>query len=142
MLTQIELASDGKFLRSMLAGSGVSGGSLGLALFDAMLQATSQGAMSPKNHSDVVNGFLETDFLAPTMQTMFLADSTQRWIPGAWFIDRVQRLELAFEQTWKKWAVCKPNPLGSAHQDALACELFSPPGRLSGRETLPSGSSS
>jgi hypothetical protein len=128
VLTQLELASGGEFHQSMLAGSGVSGGSLGLALFDAMLKATSEGVMTLKDYSRVGNAFLETDFLAPTIENMFLPDATQRFVPGAWFIDRGQRLEMAFEQAWEAAAGCKSATTDlSPIKTPPACEIFSLP---------------
>ncbi len=128
VLTQLELASGGEFHKSMLAGSGVSGGSLGLALFDAMLKATAAGIMPSKNYSSMVDGFLETDFLAPTVESMLLPDATQRFIPGAWFIDRGERLEMAMEGAWRQWAGCKADTPGVSQQTiASACQIFSMP---------------
>jgi hypothetical protein len=129
VLTQLELASGGEFHKSMLAGSGVSGGSLGLALFDAMLKANSAGILRPQDYSRVVDSYLETDFLAATIETMFLPDASQRFIPGAWFIDRGQRLEMALERAWLQSAGCKADAPGGAPQQnvAPACDIFSGP---------------
>lgn len=68
-----------------LAASGVSGGSLGLAVFAAAMRDGAEPA-------DVV-ALLEVDFLATVLGRMFGSDPLQRFLPVALFADRSQALE-------------------------------------------------
>lgn len=83
------------FERYLFAGSGVSGGSLGLAAYVAALQVapgTGQSAQLRTMH------MLNHDFLAPVMANAWFVDFTQRWLPGPLFDDRGRALTRAWEQ--------------------------------------------
>ena len=83
------------FGRYLFAGSGVSGGSLGLAAYVAALQvapATGQSVQARTEH------MLNHDFLAPVMANAWFVDFSQRWLPGALFDDRGRALTRALEQ--------------------------------------------
>ncbi|MBE1162122.1 hypothetical protein IGX34_17190 [Dyella sp. 7MK23] len=83
------------FERYMFAGSGVSGGSLGLAAYVAALQVRpATGALAQARTEHMLNH----DFLAPTMANAWFVDFTQRWLPGALFDDRGRALTRAWEQ--------------------------------------------
>jgi hypothetical protein len=87
--------SEPMFERYLFAGSGVSGGSLGLAAYVAALQvapSTGQSAQMRTEH------MLNHDFLAPVMANAWFVDFTQRWLPGALFDDRGRALTRALEQ--------------------------------------------
>jgi hypothetical protein len=91
--------------RYMFAGSGVSGGSLGLAGYAALLhQFVSQGhGEHPRMTMEAdAQTLLNHDFLAPTLANLFFVDFTQRWLPGAWFDDRSRALTRSWE-----WAAGK-----------------------------------
>ena len=80
--------------RYLFAGSGVSGGSLGLAAYTTMLRHARSAAELEANSQRL----LSHDFLAPTLANMFFVDFTQRWLPGAWFDDRARALTRAWER--------------------------------------------
>lgn len=79
--------------RYLFAASGVSGGSLGLADYVALLR-TPGGVAHLETRA---RGMLEHDFLSPTLANMLFVDFTQRWLPGAWFDDRARALTRAWE---------------------------------------------
>ncbi len=81
--------------RYLFAGSGVSGGSLGLATYVSLVQQPSPtpGWTLEQRAQDV----LGHDFLAPTLANAFFVDFTQRWLPGAWLNDRARALTRAWE---------------------------------------------
>lgn len=88
-------SSEPLFERYLFAGSGVSGGSLGLATYVAALQTSPHTGSSAQNLSEKT---LNHDFLAPLMANAWLVDFTQRWLPGALFDDRGRALTQAWEQ--------------------------------------------
>jgi len=84
----------------LFAGSGVSGGSLGLATYTALLrQPAGASADTLERRSRIL---LDHDFLAPTLANMLFVDFTQRWLPGAWFDDRSRALTRAWEHAGRK----------------------------------------
>lgn len=83
--------------RYLFAGSGVSGGSLGLATYVTMLRH----AHAPAELEADSERLLSHDYLAPTLANMFFVDFTQRWLPGAWFNDRSRALTRAWERAAK-----------------------------------------
>lgn len=87
--------------RYMFGGSGVSGGSLGLATYVTMLRH----AHSPAELEADSQRLLSHDYLAPTLANMFFVDFTQRWLPGAWFNDRSRALTRAWEHAAKAQGV-------------------------------------
>jgi len=89
--------------RYLFAGSGVSGGSMGLATYAALLRQPA-GARADTLESRA-RLLLDHDFLAPTLANMFFVDFTQRWLPGAWFDDRSRALTRAWEHAGRKQGV-------------------------------------
>lgn len=87
------------FERYLFAGSGVSGGSLGLAIYVAALQVAPQTGLAAQAR---VESMLDHDFLAPMMANAWFIDFTQRWLPGALFDDRGRALTRAWEQAAKE----------------------------------------
>ncbi|GGA30732.1 hypothetical protein [Dyella nitratireducens] len=81
--------------RYMFAGSGVSGGSFGLATYVAALSVAPGTGATAQARSERI---LDHDFLAPVMANAWFIDFTQRWLPGAWFDDRGRALTRAWEQ--------------------------------------------
>lgn len=88
--------------RHLFAASGVSGGSLGLASYVALLRQPTSGAHALEARAQ---SLLSHDFLAPTLANMFFVDFTQRWLPGAWFDDRSRALTLAWENAARRQGV-------------------------------------
>lgn len=87
--------SEPLFERYLFAGSGVSGGSLGLATYVAALSKAPGTGISAQSRSEQI---LDHDFLAPLMANAWFIDFTQRWLPGALFNDRGRALTRAWEQ--------------------------------------------
>ena len=81
--------------RYLFAGSGVSGGSLGLASYVSLLRQPSRS--DPQHLERRAQSLLDHDFLAPTLANLLFVDFTQRWLPGAWFDDRARALTRAWE---------------------------------------------
>lgn len=129
VLAELERESGGEFSKHMLFGSGVSGGSLGLAWFAAVVKGERAGLINQTDIVPMAQRFYETDFLSPTVQTMFLTDFLQRFVPWRMFVDRGERLELSWEDGWM--AACRNRP--SAHgitagdPDLAVCSQFSSP---------------
>ena len=86
------------FSSHLFAISGVSGGSLGAVVFDALLAENVAYPMEDKAHD-----ILRQDFLSPTLAAMFFPDLLQRFlpvpVPGA---DRGAALEKAWEYGWER----------------------------------------
>jgi len=85
------------FATHVFAISGVSGGSLGAVVFDALV-AQNDGR-SLQDNADYI---LSRDFLSPALAAMLYPDLVQRFlpIPIAYF-DRGRALELAWERAWR-----------------------------------------
>jgi hypothetical protein len=85
------------FAAHLFAISGVSGGSLGAAVFEALLAepniASFKGAGSE---------ILAQDFLSPTLAAMLYPDLVQRFIPWPFAcLDRGRALEFGWEKAWR-----------------------------------------
>lgn len=113
------------FQDSLFAISGVSGGSVGAAMYRAMLDEAPANPASPPNCNHALASAVgdddparETplqraaagDFLGPALASLLYADLVQRFIPitdrDLFFradspADRARSLELAFENAWK-----------------------------------------
>jgi hypothetical protein len=85
------------FANHLFAISGVSGGSLGAVVFDALV-AENDGRSYKANAHEI----LSRDFLSPALAVMLYPDLVQRFlpIPIAYF-DRAQALELGWEKAWR-----------------------------------------
>ncbi|HTV85478.1 MAG TPA: hypothetical protein VME63_08730 [Dyella sp.] len=83
------------FERYFFAGSGVSGGSMGLAAYVTSLQVAPHTGLSAQA---LCENMLNHDFLAPVMANTWFVDFTQRWLPFALFDDRGRALARAWEQ--------------------------------------------
>lgn len=101
-ITQQGQPSNGEplFARYLFAGSGVSGGSLGLAVYVSALALPQQVDASTLEAR--AQRMLSHDFLAPTLANTFFVDFTQRWLPGAWLDDRARALTRAWESAARK----------------------------------------
>lgn len=111
VLARLDFDTEGAFGERVLAASGVSGGSLGIATFVAMHRLLRDGKLPLKDFQCGAFGrqpmdrcparpFLTGDFLRPTLANMLLVDQAQRWIPLAMFPDRGSTLEHAWERGW------------------------------------------
>ncbi|HTD52565.1 MAG TPA: hypothetical protein VK780_06040, partial [Thermoanaerobaculia bacterium] len=78
--------------------SGVSGGSLGAAVFDGLLTAR------PEDFRVAAREVLSHDFLAPTVARLFGTDLPQQFVPWPILPDRGAAMERAWERAWNKVA--------------------------------------
>jgi hypothetical protein len=105
------------FEHYLFAGSGVSGGSLGLAAYVAALQVAPETGQSAQMRTEQM---LNHDFLAPLMANAWFVDFTQRWLPGALFNDRGRALTRALEaaaQEQGMYALAQPFSALYEHTD-------------------------
>lgn len=117
------------FRNRLFAVSGVSGGSLGSALYTALLRdKVTNGNAEDVRCSDhpitildppavktetqaQLSDFLEQDFLAPVVASLFFRDLPQALFPIQFLPDRADILANAFDQAWSD--SCSLRPLGS-----------------------------
>jgi hypothetical protein len=84
------------FAAHLFAISGVSGGSLGAAVFEALLAEPNLSSFK-----DAGTDILGEDFLSPTLAAMLYPDLVQRFIPWPFArLDRGRALELGWEKAW------------------------------------------
>jgi len=111
ILSELDDASCGRFGRRAFALSGVSGGSLGAAVFVAMLAdrgasvrcgpdgRTAEDQQLRPRVSRVLNG----DFLSPALASMLFPDGIQRFVPYPYLSrDRAWALETSWEKAWTR----------------------------------------
>jgi hypothetical protein len=91
------------FSRHVFAISGVSGGSLGAAVFDAVI-AHRQHLSAPDQGSrlEEIDRVLSQDFLSPTLGAALFPDLVQRFVPLPILDDRAMALEKSWEQAWAR----------------------------------------
>jgi hypothetical protein len=105
-------AASTPFSRHLFAISGVSGGSVGAALFDAAVSARVTGVAPPKGkHLDEMDLMLGKDFLSDTLGAALFPDLLQRFIPLPMFNDRAIALDRAFDRAWEAAHPSDPNRL-------------------------------
>src|SRR5438046_2914721 len=86
------------FAPHLFAISGVSGGSLGAAVFDALLAEPNPASFKFKSKA---HDILSQDFLSPTLAAMLYPDFVQRFLPVPIpYFDRGRALEAAWEKAW------------------------------------------
>ncbi len=94
------------FDRRLFAISGVSGGSLGAAVYRSLLTAKPDGAApchKPRSpYRDCARAVLGRGFLAPTLAAMIFPDLVQRFLPYPLLPDRAAALEKAWELAWTR----------------------------------------
>jgi hypothetical protein len=84
------------FAAHLFAISGVSGGSLGAAVFEALLAEPNFGSFK-----DAGTEILSQDFLSPALAAMLYPDLVQRFLPvPIAYLDRGRALELGWEKAW------------------------------------------
>jgi hypothetical protein len=107
-----------EFANHIYAMSGVSGGSLGIATFSALVKrnantmncerddAIKNGITREKApYRDCAHAILSRDFLTPTASRMLYGDLLQRFLPFAVSsFDRGQALESSWTEAWKTYA--------------------------------------
>jgi hypothetical protein len=87
------------FAPHLFAISGVSGGSLGATVFDALLAEPTTASFKFK---DKAHKILGQDFLSPALASMLYPDLVQRFIPfPIHYFDRGQALEMGWEKAWR-----------------------------------------
>lgn len=119
----------GGFAQHVFAISGVSGGSLGAALFSSLVKAYAQpaanhdcqrGASQRTDYQDRIERFLANDFMAPLTVAGFFPDLVQRIVPYPIpRFDRARALEASFERAWDIAAPDAPtNPFAESYYNA------------------------
>jgi hypothetical protein len=89
--------SNPNFASHLFAISGVSGGSLGAVVFDALLAEPARGSFQENAHK-----ILTQDFLSPALGSMLYPDLVQRFIPFPIpYFDRGKSLEMGWEKAWR-----------------------------------------
>ena len=121
------------FAQHVFAISGVSGGSLGAAVFAAAAKAHAKNAAEQNcarmvvhsgRFQDLTNKFFAHDFLSPLLIGTMLPDFLQRFLPfpiGPF--DRARYLERSFERTWRT-----ADPSGNTGFEQSLRTLWSPDG--------------
>lgn len=118
------------FAHHLFAISGVSGGSLGAAVFATLLQTQPRpkDAFVPQGCSDTtpastfmqeaVTAYFSQDLFTPLLAFATFPDFLQRFIPrGVPAFDRGRGLELAFEEAWSKVAAERKLDRNALQQD-------------------------
>jgi hypothetical protein len=89
-----------RFAEHLFSLSGVSGGSLGSAVFVALLAQARDEKLDIKQKGQAI---LAEDFLSPVVASMLYPDLVQRFLPvGIASFDRAATLEESWELAWKK----------------------------------------
>lgn len=101
-------ADSSEFDSNLLAISGVSGGSLGAAVYRAMLEEEAAGNPTLCEHDARVRlktagqQVLREDLLTPAVAGVLFPDLAQRFLPVAFLPDRAAALELGWERIWRE----------------------------------------
>ncbi len=129
VLARLEVESKGEFSKHMLLGSGVSGGSLGLAWFSALVKGERHGVIALSDMEPMVTELSTADYLGPTVETMFLTDFLQRFWFRPDFVDRGERLETGWERAWTETCNHRPSRKSAAStaQEESICTQFRNP---------------
>jgi len=103
-----------QFRNSLFAISGVSGGSVGAAVYAASLREKGSSCAQSAGTaclSGLALKALSQEFLAPVLARMFYPDLIQRFLPIAVLPDRAASLSSAWQTQWE-YAVGKPQTAG------------------------------
>jgi hypothetical protein len=94
-----------RFARHVFAISGISGGSVGAGVFDALLaqrRAENGGKLPCGTFRECAADVLGHDFLSPTLAKMIAPDLAQRFLPFPWLLlDRGRTLEDSWAAAWR-----------------------------------------
>ena len=97
------------FHKSVFAMSGVSGGSLGVAVYQNLLRqrhgaprCSGPGNQAEEGFARCSALFLQNDFLSPVLARMLYTDVIADLLPGTLFNDRAEALETEWERAWDK----------------------------------------
>lgn len=93
------------FHKRLFGISGVSGGSLGAAVYSTLLRQDDVDCTKPAAPADYrrrAPAMLDHDFLSPTVTAMLFGDLLQRFLPVPVIPDRAEALERAFEAPWPR----------------------------------------
>lgn len=89
--------ANANFASHVFAISGVSGGSLGAVVFDALVAENDGRSYAANAHA-----ILSRDFLSPALAAMLYPDLVQRFLPvPIAYFDRARALELGWEKAWR-----------------------------------------
>ncbi len=89
-----------RFAEHLFSLSGVSGGSLGSAVFVALLAQSREERLDVKQKAQAI---LSEDFLSPVVASMLYPDLVQRFLPvGIGAFDRAATLEQSWQLAWTK----------------------------------------
>jgi len=95
------------FEEQLFAISGVSGGSLGAAVYRGLLLESGKNCID--DESKQASGFarcgqavLSGDFLGPTLAASLFPDLAQRLFPFGIFLDRAEAIEKSWEASWQR----------------------------------------
>ena len=95
---------DSSFAEHVIAISGVSGGAVGAAIFDALLAAKGEGALdgSKETLRGLARKILAQDHLSLPLSTMLTSDFLHAFYGSGVIHDRAVSLEKSFEEAWRK----------------------------------------
>ncbi len=112
VLSRLQDQTNGRFGEHLFAISGVSGGSLGAAVYASLMAEDATGrlasfkcAAAPEIYQACANAILDNDFLSPMVGYMLYPDMAQRFLP--WKInafDRSRAIEQAWSAAWTQTA--------------------------------------
>jgi hypothetical protein len=124
VLSELHDKTGGRLWRCTLATSGVSGGSLGLAVFAGAYRDL-DGELD-RTAIDQLTRLLEADFLAPVLGAMFGVDAVQRFLPFRVFTDRGEALENAWLRAYAKYVLNTSGLAAAGSDDYLRGSLAGP----------------
>jgi hypothetical protein len=110
-------AKGAPFSRHVFAISGVSGGSVGAALFDASVASRVSLKGSAKSRVDEMGEMLSKDFLSDTLGAGLFPDLLQRFLPAPILADRALALDQSFDRAWEDEHTADPTRLRASFQD-------------------------
>ncbi|MBN1378874.1 MAG: hypothetical protein JXA04_06530 [Gammaproteobacteria bacterium] len=103
------------FRNKLFAISGVSGGTVGAAVFTTLLAQDPTLCAESKNcYAEKGQTVLSKDFLGPTVASMLYPDFIQRLLPLAGLPDRARALETSWETSWNDTLPQNENAFGAA----------------------------
>lgn len=129
VLSRLQDDSGGQFGRHLFGISGVSGGSLGGAVFAALVADEHSGALARapcaagagRGYQACATAVLRRDFLSPVLGYLLYPDMLQRFLPApVEAVDRARAMELGWRSGWRQ-------AVGSARLDERFDKLWEGP---------------